>query len=86
LPPVTEGKRAFHVVMDYANGWFSMDPPDGPNGVLVHYEVMKASRSMKNRFWEFDIKAESQEHALAEMQKAFPGCNFRGAWAETRAR
>jgi hypothetical protein len=58
-----------------------MDGPDGPNGVSLHYEVMKAARGLTNRFWEFDMRAKSQEHALTEMQKSFPGYKFLGHWA-----
>jgi hypothetical protein len=84
-PPLTTGTLTFHVVVDYVKRLFSMDGPDGPNGVRLHYEVMKVSRRTKNRFWEFDIRAESQERALADMQKAFPGHKCMGTWAEAQA-
>ena len=84
-PPLTDGNLTFHVVVDYANRSFSMDGPDGPNGVQLHYEVLKVARVLKHKFWEFDIRADSQEHALAERQKSFPGHKLVGTWASTQA-
>jgi hypothetical protein len=80
LPPVTEGNLTFHVVVDFLDQSFSMDGPE-TNGVKLHYEVFKVSRGLKNRFWEFDVRAETQEQALAEMQKHFPGHRSVGTWA-----
>jgi hypothetical protein len=83
-PPLTDGQITFHVVVDYANRSFSMDGPDGPNGVLLHYEVLKVARGLKRRFWEFDIRAASQERALQDMQRYLPGHNFVGTWADAK--
>lgn len=58
-PPPTDENLTFHVVIDHANRSFSMDGPDGPNGVSLHYEVMKAARGLRNGFWEFNIRVES---------------------------
>lgn len=82
--PLTEGNIIFHVVVDFTNQSFSMDGPE-TNGIQLHYEVLKVARGLKNRFWEFDIRAGSPQQALADMQKYFPGHRFAGTWAETRA-
>jgi len=85
-PPVSYGNLTFHVAIDFTSQSFSMDGPE-TNGVRLHYEILKVARAQRNRFWEFDVRAESQQHASAEMQKHFPGHKFLGTWTDaTKAR
>jgi hypothetical protein len=79
------GNLSFHVVVDYANRSFSMDGPDCPSGVWLHYQVVQVARGMKNKFWEFDIRAETQEQALAQVQADLYDYKFTGTWAATTA-
>jgi len=44
-----------------------------------------AARSLRRKLWEFDIKAESVEHALAQMQDALGEYRFAGSWASANA-
>ena len=84
-PPGTEGKLTFHIVVDFTTQSFSIDGPE-TNGVLLHYEVLKAARGLKNRFWEFDVRTETKEQALAEMESHFPGYKIMGTWSNAKIR
>jgi len=85
VPPAVTGHITFHVVVDHASRSFSMDDPNGLNGVRLHCEVLMAARSLRRKLWEFDIKAESVEHALAQMQDALGEYRFAGSWASANA-
>jgi hypothetical protein len=80
--PNTSSKLLFHVILDGAAGAFSLDGPGGPNGIRLHYEMQQAARSRSKRLRDFDLWADSQEAALAEMTKRFPGYKFMGTSAE----
>jgi len=75
----------FHVVVDHASRSFSVDGPGDLNGVRLHCEVLMAARSLRRRLWEFDIKAESHEHALVQMRDALGEYRFAGSWASASA-
>jgi hypothetical protein len=83
--PIATGKLLFHVIVDDFNGTFSMDGPDGLNGIRLHHEMMQALRSQKRKLPEFDLRAESQDAALADMREYFPGYVFLGSWADVQA-
>lgn len=70
--PVASGNLLFHVIVDDFNRTFSMDGPGGPNGIRLHYEMMRVARTQAKTLRDFDVRAESQEAALAEMKARFP--------------
>ena len=78
--PVTSGNLLFHVIIDDFDRTFSMDGPGGPNGIRLHYEMMRTSREQKKKLRDFDLRTESQEAALAEMRAYFPDYTFLGSW------
>jgi hypothetical protein len=80
------GNLLFHVVIDDINRTFSMDGPGGPNGVRLHYEMIRVSRAQKKKLRDFDVRAESQEAALAEMRANFPDYTFLGSWDAAQAK
>jgi hypothetical protein len=73
----------FHVIVDDFHRTFSIDGPGGPNGVRLHYEMLQAARAEKKKLRDFDLRADSHEAALAEMQTHFPGYQFLGNWASS---
>ena len=75
-------KLLFHVIVDNAACAFALDGPGGPNGIRLHYEMQLAARSRSKKLRDFDLWADSQEAALAEMAKSFPGFKFVGTSAE----
>jgi hypothetical protein len=81
---LTSGDLLFHVLIDDFNRTFSMDGPSGPNGIRLHYEMMRMSREQKKKLRDFDLRAESQEVALAEMRAHFPDYTFLGSWANAQ--
>ena len=74
--PVTTGNLLFHVIVDDFNRTFSMDGPGGPNGIRLHYEMMRVARTQAKILRDFDVRAESREAALAEMKAQFPDYIF----------
>ena len=52
--------------------------PGGPNGIRLHYEMMRVARSQAKILRDFDVRAESREAALAEMKAQFPDYIFFG--------
>jgi len=84
-PPKTSGKSLFHVIVDDFHRTFSIDGPGGPNGVRLHYEMLQVARAEKKRLRDLDLRADSHEAALAEMQKNFPGYIFVGTWASSQS-
>ena len=79
-PPTISGKLLFHVIVDDFHRTFSIDGPGGPNGVRLHYEMLQAARAEKKKLRDFDLRADSHEAALAEMQNHFPAYQFLGTW------
>jgi hypothetical protein len=57
--------------------------PGGPNGVRLHYEMLQVARAEKKKLRDFDLRADSHEAALAEMQNHFLGYQFLGTWASS---
>jgi hypothetical protein len=89
-PPTISGKLLFHVIVDDFHRTFSIDGPGGPNGVRLHYEMLQAARAEKKKLRDLDLRADSHEAALGEMQSHFPAINFwvlglRHNQTETRA-
>ncbi len=78
--PVTTGNLLFHVIVDDFNRTFSMDGPGGPNGIRLHYEMMRVARTQAKILRDFDVRAESREAALAEMKAQFPGFPITFFW------
>jgi hypothetical protein len=81
--PLTSGNLVFHVIIDDFNRTFSMDGPGDPNGIRLHYEIMRLSREQKTKLRDSDLRAESQKVALAEMRAHFPDYTF---WANAQAK
>jgi hypothetical protein len=78
--PKLSGNLSFHVIVDDFQRTFSMDGPGSPNGVRLHFEMMQVARAQKKKLRGFDLRAESQEAALAEMSLHYPDYTFTGAW------
>ena len=76
--------QSFHVIIDHTHRTFSMDGPEGPSGVRLHYEMLIVAREQNKKLHDFDIRAETHEAALAEMQALLPDYAFLGTWAEAR--
>jgi hypothetical protein len=83
--PAISGKLLFHVIVDDFNRTFSIDGPGGPNGVRLHYEMWQVARAEKKKLRDFDLRTDSHEAALAEMQTHFPGYQFLGNWASSQS-
>jgi hypothetical protein len=82
---VTSGSLAFHVIIDDFHRAFSIDGPEGPSGVRLHYEMRLVARVQAKKLRDFDLRAGSREAALAEMKTRFPDYTFLGTWAEARS-
>ena len=78
--PLATGNIVFHVIVDDFDKTFSLNGPDGPNGVRLHYEMVRVARDKGKRLRDFDIRAASQEAVLSEMQMNYPGYTFIGSW------
>jgi hypothetical protein len=76
----------FHVIVDDFHRTFSIDGPGDPNGVRLHLEMLRAARAENKKLRDFDLRADSHEAALAEMQKGFPGYQFLGTWASSQSK
>ena len=50
----------------------------------LHYEMLIVAREQNEKLHDFDIRAETREAALAEMQVLLPDHAFLGTWAEAR--
>ena len=66
----------FHVVVDNIQRTFTIDGPDGLNGVRLHLDMLRKSRTLRNRFSEFYLRVDSHEAVLEEMRSSFPGYSF----------
>jgi len=66
----------FHVVVDNIQRTFTIDGPDGLNGVRLHLDMLRKSRTLRSRFSEFYLRVDSHEAALEEMRSSFPGYSF----------
>ena len=76
----------FHIIVDNFHRTFTIDGPDGLNGVRLHLDMLGKSRTLNNKFSEFDLRMESPEAVLAEMRKSFPGYSFLGSWVSSQSR
>ena len=83
--PASTGNLKFYVIIDDFYRTFSMDGPDGPNGIRLHYEMMRVTREQKQKLRAFDLWAKSQNAALAQMKHYFPGYAFLGSWTDAQA-
>ena len=63
-----------------------MDALDGTNGVRLHYQMLRVAREQNKKLRDFDIRAESHETALAEMNKRFPDYVFLGTWSDVQGK
>jgi len=79
--PSSSGRLSFHVIIEDRAGQFSIDGPDGPNGVRLHYEMVQVARKQRRNLRDFDLWADSLDEAVTEMEKYFPGYKFLGTWA-----
>jgi hypothetical protein len=78
IASASAGKLSFHVVVDDFSRRYSIDGPDGPNGVRLHFEIQQIARSGKRRLRDFDVRAETPEEALATIRQYYPGYTFVG--------
>ena len=76
----------FHIVVDNAQRTFTIDGPNGLNGVRLHLDMLRKSRTLSNRFSEFDLRMDSHEAVLEEMRSSFPGYSFLGSWLSSQRR
>jgi hypothetical protein len=83
ISPTSRG-LIFHVIVDDFNWAFSIDGPEGPSGVRLHYEMQQVIRQQNKKLRDFDLRAESFEAALAEIKTRFPDYTFLGTWVEAR--
>jgi hypothetical protein len=83
VPPTT-GTLRFHVIIDDINCAFSVDGPNGPNGVRLHYEMVQVAREQNRKLRDFDLWAESLGAALALIKNYFPASTFLGTWADAK--
>ena len=86
VPPPGGGSLLFHIIVDDFRRTYTVDGPGGPNGIRLHFEMLQASRAQKGKFRDFDLRLDSQEAVLAEMQKYFPDYTFLGTWASSQAK
>jgi hypothetical protein len=84
-PPTSSGKLTFHVIVDDFHRSFSVDGPGGPNGILLHHEMLQVARAQRKKLRDFDLRADSHEAVLAEMQIGFSGYRFLGTWASSHS-
>ena len=78
------GRLTFHVIIDHTHRTFSIDGPDGPSGVRLHYQMLLVARKQNKKLKDFDIRAENRETALAEIQAHLHDYTFLGTWAEAQ--
>ena len=83
VSPVS-GRLTFHVIIDHTHRTFSMDGPDGPSGVRLHYEMLVVARKQSKILLDLDVRAKTGDAALAEIQAHLPDYTFLGTWAEAR--
>jgi len=78
----------FHIVVDNLQRTFTIDGPDGLNGVCLHLDMLRRSRSrtLSNRFSELYLRMDSHEAVLEEMRSSFPGYSFLGSWLSSQRR
>ena len=76
----------FHIIVDNFHRTFTIDGPDGLNGVRLHLDMLRKSRTLNNRFSEFDLRMDSPEAVLAEIRKSFPGYSNLGSWLSSQSR
>ena len=80
------GNLVFHVIVNHADRTFTVDGSDGPNGIRLHYEMLHVARALKKTFRAFDVGAQSQEAALAELRQYIPNYEFLGTWAASQSK
>jgi hypothetical protein len=83
---LASGSLAFHVIIDDFHRSFSMDGPEDPNGVRLHYEMQVVARAQAKKLRDFGLQGASREAALAEMRTRFPDYTFLGTWAEAQSK
>jgi hypothetical protein len=82
---LASGSPVFHVIIDDFHRSFSMDGPEGPSGVRLHYEMQLVARAQAKKLRDFDLRAASHEAALSEMKTRFPDYAFLGTWVEAQS-
>ena len=76
----------FHIIVDNFHRTFTIDGPDGLNGVRLHLDMLRNSRTLNNKFSELDLRMDSHEAVLADMRKSFPRYSFLGSWVSSQSR
>ena len=80
------GRLTFHVIIDHTHRTFSMDGPDSPSGVRLHYQMLLVMREQNKKLKDFVVRAENSEAALAEIHAHLPDYTFLGTWAEVQSK
>lgn len=82
--PSSFGRLLFHAILDDSKRQYFLSGPDGPNGLRLHYEV-ELERRLGTKWREFDIRADSTAHAVAQIANHLPDYQHLGPWVRSRA-
>jgi hypothetical protein len=72
VKPMAGENLTFHVIVNRPEKSFSIDGPDGPNGVWLHFEMSRVARLQGKQLRDVAMRAPSHETALSEMQSIVP--------------
>jgi hypothetical protein len=87
VPSPGGGVLLFHIIVDDHKRIFSIDGSDGPNGVRLHYEMLLVCRAQScKKLRDFDLRCNSREEAIAQMQNYFSDYTAVGTWASLRSK
>jgi hypothetical protein len=81
IKPMAGENLTFHVIVNRPEKSFSIDGPDGPNGVWLHFEMSRVARLQGKQLRDFAMRAPSHEAALFEMRSMLPDYLFLGPWS-----
>ena len=81
IKPMAGENLTFHVIVNRPEKSFSIDGPDGPNGVWLHFEMSRVARLQGKQLRDFAMRAPSHEAALSEMHSMLPDYLFLGPWS-----
>lgn len=79
--PGSSGNLLFHVVVDDFARNYSIHGPE-TNAMRLHFDVVQAARKQNRKLREADLRAQTQDAALATMKEHFPDYAYTGAWVK----